>query len=285
MKDRVPGKPGRYKATVTETELQKMQNGTPFNITLTRNDDPQEPGTPYSKAAVLPDDVAALMNLDVNDPTPADMFRALAMNKVATGYGIGQNNIMHEYPPDGSDLAVDVRHADDCVLPGWYTVDDVQAEGLFAVGVLFPLRVDSNKVQTAHFLNGSTLYILRRSKDLFGAWQPWEWENPPMEFGMEYRTTERNDGKPVYVKKIDLGQLPNAGSKSVDHGISGGNIFFYDAYAKSSTSTVVQNMPLISSATGTVNAKVYPSAASVYINTFVDMTDYTAYITLKYTKG
>lgn len=33
-----------------------------------------------------------------------------------------------------------------------------------------------------------------------GAWQPWEWVNPPMELGVEYRTTERYLGKPVYCK-------------------------------------------------------------------------------------
>lgn len=30
--------------------------------------------------------------------------------------------------------------------------------------------------------------------------QPWEWENPPMDTNVEYRTTERNAGKPVYTR-------------------------------------------------------------------------------------
>lgn len=37
---------------------------------------------------------------------------------------------------------------------------------------------------------------------------PWEWVNPPMELGTEYRTTERYLGKPVYVKTINMGNLP-----------------------------------------------------------------------------
>lgn len=32
---------------------------------------------------------------------------------------------------------------------------------------------------------------------------PWEWVNPPMELGVEYRTTERYLGKPVYTKLLD----------------------------------------------------------------------------------
>ena len=34
------------------------------------------------------------------------------------------------------------------------------------------------------------------------AWGEWEWFNPPMELGVEYRTTERYLGKPVYVKTV-----------------------------------------------------------------------------------
>ena len=38
---------------------------------------------------------------------------------------------------------------------------------------------------------------------LFGGW-----DHPPMELGVEYRTTERYLGKPVYVKTINMGNLP-----------------------------------------------------------------------------
>lgn len=37
---------------------------------------------------------------------------------------------------------------------------------------------------------------------------PWEWINPPMLLGTEYRTTERYLGKLVYVKTINMGNLP-----------------------------------------------------------------------------
>lgn len=43
-----------------------------------------------------------------------------------------------------------------------------------------------------------------------------EWINPPMFLGIEYRTTERYMGKPVYVKAIDFGALPNTTKKHVD---------------------------------------------------------------------
>ena len=77
MTDRVPGAPGQYNATVTEAELQKLQTAESFTITLTRDDQPITEGTPYSKAAVLPDELAVLLCPDIADPTPADALAAL----------------------------------------------------------------------------------------------------------------------------------------------------------------------------------------------------------------
>ena len=77
MRDRVPGAPGQYKAVITAAELQKLQGGKTFAITLSRDDNPVVVGTPYSKAAVLPDALAAMLCPDNDDPTPADAFEAL----------------------------------------------------------------------------------------------------------------------------------------------------------------------------------------------------------------
>ena len=78
MKDRIAGAPGRYSAVVAGGEFEKLQTGQPFSITMTRDDEPQVPGTPYSKAAVLPDDLAKMLCPDLEDPSPADAFRSLA---------------------------------------------------------------------------------------------------------------------------------------------------------------------------------------------------------------
>ena len=62
--------------------------------------------------------------------------------------------------------------------------------------------------------------VLRRTVYGVGAGAkiyPWEYENPPMELGTEYRTTERYLGKSVYVKVVDCGQI--ADGKEVAHGI------------------------------------------------------------------
>ena len=48
---------------------------------------------------------------------------------------------------------------------------------------------------------------------------PWEYVNPPLQIGVEYRTVERYLGKPVYAKAISLGALPNNSQKLVNHGV------------------------------------------------------------------
>ena len=81
MQDRQPGKPGQYKAILTATEFQKMQAGQQFTITMIRDDQPIVEGTPYSKAAVLPDDLANIICPNLDNPTPADALRAHVTNK------------------------------------------------------------------------------------------------------------------------------------------------------------------------------------------------------------
>ena len=83
MKDRQPGAPGQYKAIIDAVELQKMQSGEQFVITMTRDDQPLVEGTPYNKASVLPDDLATLICPDVLDPTPADALNRLRKRKYA----------------------------------------------------------------------------------------------------------------------------------------------------------------------------------------------------------
>lgn len=51
-----------------------------------------------------------------------------------------------------------------------------------------------------------------------------EWLNPPMELGVEYKTTERYLGKPVYVKLVDLGAFPASGTKDVSIGVTTASI-------------------------------------------------------------
>lgn len=81
MTDRQPGAPGQYTLSIDAGELQKLLAGTNCTVVLTRNDQPVVEGTPYNKASVLPDDLAAQICPSVTDPTPADALRGLSKQK------------------------------------------------------------------------------------------------------------------------------------------------------------------------------------------------------------
>lgn len=117
-----------------------------------------------------------------------------------------------------------------------------------------------------------------------GTWQPWEYVNPPMSLGNEFRTTERYNGKPVYAKLVNFGALPNGTNKNVAH-------------AKDVDQTVIYLQGVLSNgvpfSTGYNHSRTSPSvkfwvdatAWSIRILTEGDMTAVTATVLVKYIKG
>lgn len=75
-------------------------------------------------------------------------------------------------------------------------------------------------------LCGWRMIKLKKSSSDPSAWQPFEWEHPPMQLGVEYRTTERYDSKPVYAKAVNCGTLPDSSTKYVSHGVTNIDICF-----------------------------------------------------------
>lgn len=133
-----------------------------------------------------------------------------------SGYGLGENKTTG---PMMSTVTADTL--DTTYNNGWYFANGVNIAG-FTQAVV---RVDSSGrtiFQTAFVAISD--HILRRClADTIGtapnnSFGPWEWVNPPMQLGVEYRTTERYLGKPVYVKVVDCGLLSD--DKKVAHGIS-----------------------------------------------------------------
>lgn len=105
---------------------------------------------------------------------------------------------------------------------GWYRVDASTANipdvGLTS-GVL---RIDEATgdlvYQSLYFYVSGKVHKMERVY-FNGTWYPWEWVNPPMASGVEYRTTERYQGKPVYTQEIYIGAI-GIGSGNVEHGIA-----------------------------------------------------------------
>ena len=77
--------------------------------------------------------------------------------------------------------------------PYWYGVTCVESS--------------SNQAQIAFSTDISGGLIEARRYKKGNAFGEWEYVNPPMLEGVEYRTTERYLGKPVYAKLVSLGQV------------------------------------------------------------------------------
>lgn len=122
-------------------------------------------------------------------------------------------------------------------------------------------------------LNGTVSQ--RSQKGASSGWTPWEYINPPMKLGVEYRTTERYLGKPVYVKVVDCGNLPASGLKNIAHGIANCKpIYVYGEMSNGNT------LPYAT------ETNFYISADENYIQIYVtaDFSGITVKATIKYTK-
>jgi hypothetical protein len=108
------------------------------------------------------------------------------------GYGLGNNYRIISTPEEldamrGSGFFVaSVGVVDES--SGWWGYHIEQNDGRFITQKVFTY-------------NGSS-----KERTMWdGVWQPWEWVNPPMLPNVEYRTTERFNGKPVYKYYLHYG--------------------------------------------------------------------------------
>lgn len=112
---------------------------------------------------------------------------------------------------------------------------------------------------------------------------PWEWVNPPMAVGVEYRTTERYNRKPVYTKAANVGTLPNTSYKDVHFAYNIDAIVRLDGYAYWNTTQYSDKVPISNLAYFNVKIELYGHAA-LRFTTGSDRSTYNAHAVLYYTK-
>lgn len=119
------------------------------------------------------------------------------------------------------------RSCNEATRNGWYINQGADAENcpkmgasILSYGTLFVSAKSYTNVAQFYFpaISNFTGYCIRTFDGT--TWTQWEWPDPPMALGVEYRTTERYMGKPVYKKLVNFGKLPNNTYKDVAHGIS-----------------------------------------------------------------
>ena len=193
---------------------------------------------------------------------------------------------------NGLGLGAGGRHTEDLnneTTTGWYSFSSGCANAPIKYGIAMVMRrYDGDVMQIAfnpHLSSGNGSREICIRSCVSSTWSAWEYLNPEYKFGVEYPTAERHLGKIVYAKLVDLGTLPNATSKTVAfNSASGVNVVAVEAFAKSSESTITQMFPLITTSGG-VAAKVHCTAYNVVVYAFNDMSNYTGYAKIKYTKS
>lgn len=127
----------------------------------------------------------------------------LLAGKAPAGYGLG--GTFGGYIADADNATVDGKYqtnSNTLNLPNGI-------DGMFGVIDVTTIRPDKALLQKFYpGTDGYPPYSLERRR-IIGVWKPWEWVNPPMAVGVEYRTTERYMGKPVYVMVVDCGVAPS----------------------------------------------------------------------------
>lgn len=194
--------------------------------------------------------------------------------------------------PVGGDEAVPLRMLHEVFYPkevkfpenptenGWYLT--TRPDGTLDKKRL--MRVDSGNgsvTQTMYLPDG---IVIRRTFEEGSVTAPWEYENPPMLLGKEYRTTERHKGKAVYVARLNLGELKNNGLTTAKLPSTPTEIVELYGTAKSDAYTEEVMFPIITLG-GAIGARLVKTGSKqIQVKTFADYSGYMATATIKYTK-
>lgn len=200
-----------------------------------------------------------------------------AIGAAPAGYGLGEER----------SAMVVATDANLCVKNGWYALWSDTPNGIEAGCVM---RVDAedenNVIQTAfsgHYTNAGLISLQR--KKFRGTWDAWEWVNPPMIPGSEYRTTERWNGKPVYTQMRNGLSFPNTSYRDIEFGIV--NTAKVIRHRHIAYGLDMCEMPMISGTTVTAYGYFTQSNNGLVYRykTSTDLTSYTeSYIQVWYTK-
>lgn len=154
-------------------------------------------------------------------------------------------------------------------------VDHPLISGTTFVGTLWKSGGGEYAVLTGSSYSSLSLIRVKQNN----VWQPFEWVNPPMVLGQEYRTTEKYSGNPVYTKLVDCGALPNATRKTVNHGAT---VEYMLRCAANCTAGYKDSLPYWYDDND--YCTVYASTAQIIFKTPKDLSDRTANAQIWYTK-
>ena len=187
----------------------------------------------------------------------------------------------------------DIADANDAVKNGWYAISDdtLNLPDGISWGYSY-LRVDVGNRPDAYIKQTITApYQIWRQCEItrcfhfnYGGWQPWEWVNPAMRLGVEYRTTERYLGKPVYTQLVNLGAAP---SPDTSKSINITNAIYISLEGTLDYSSYRQVLPIFA-ADGSLAFQIKNSGDAIIAQSLHGTTDYSSqnvHVLAKYIKS
>ena len=211
-----------------------------------------------------------------NVRTPVDYLKAFF---APAGYGLGVN----------TGTLTPITDVHDINKTGWYHFTPGTANSFGGSGVICAVVNEDKYITLTSYAHGmfsfAHMSIAIKVKD-YGNWSEWDWVNPPMVEGVEYRTIERWKGKPVYTKLVNLTQLPNNSESSVWLDITGAtDVVDYSITTRNVDGNVFCNAAMIPSVTGSWAKLNEYGNIGVYITTDADASHLSAYCTVRYIKN
>ena len=217
-------------------------------------------------------DAGAQYGLDTTLSVPGRAADAAAVGtalagKAPAGYGLGERET-----PRVDDI-------NSATIPGFYGLNGTYVSNYpteypdIRYGTLLVERRGAQIHQTIRY--GSIMATRQYGRNSL-EWSEWEWVNPPMEQGIEYRTTERAWGRPVYKYLMYYGFLPNATEAGVNHGIDGMTQVIKVHLLPQGLKTQLDHNPQIT--------KINVDAEKIYITTNSNLTSTRCYVLLEYCK-
>lgn len=190
-----------------------------------------------------------------------------------------------EYAPAGYGLGANrpetVYNLDTALTTGWYVFDDTTVNKPTDLNYGVVTVVGRNEMQAFQFVEDVIKGVRVRRVRNNSIWGEWEYENPLMVPGTEYRTTEHYNGKPVYTKLINFGQLPNNTTIAVATGVQANNIIYVDGVTYNNNEMV----PFPCGNSGTLGAYCYFNGTNISVRSMNDLSGYTTtYFIIKYIK-
>lgn len=186
--------------TLTEVEGTGKIRGNTVGTTMPRPDWNQtDPG----KADYIKNKEAVNNHLE-NEENPHGVT-AEQIGAAPAGFGLGKDTVRNAGHLD----------ANDTDGTGWYQAEyNTPDNTRWLIHTIHDTHDGEYDVHQIAYKDGIIAH--RDGKDF--SYTPWEYENPPMIHDVEYRTTERFNGKPVYVKHISYHAVGVTGRLEIDVG-------------------------------------------------------------------